>query len=204
MNRATRCSGQKNNPTEKIVEPWFTLQSGVKFYPFSPTMDMIDIQDIAHGLSMICRWGGHCREFYSVASHSNFVSMLGRNSEEWKWGLLHDAAEAYVGDVIRPIKRSIPHFKTIENNIHRVILQKFGLMWPGDININIPDWIKHCDNVAMVTEARDLMHGPISDVNLPDPVPAKIKCLSPKQSRIQFLYAFNTLFPEHAVGPEDE
>lgn len=144
---------------------WFTTRSGVSFHPLDPRPEEIVIDDIAHALSNVCRFGGHCRAHYSVAQHSVEVSRyLGKRHGDLlaKYGLLHDAAEAYMGDFIRPIKKLMPSYKEAEDVLLRVILVKFGL------DPNVPDEVKVADNVILACEARDLMVPPCgSDLPLP-------------------------------------
>src|SRR5579872_2947230 len=87
-------------------QPWIQTASGLEFPLFEPRLDAINIEDIAHGLSMICRFTGQCARFYSVAEHSVHVSHLVPR-EDAAWGLLHDAAEAYLGDVASPLKKHL-------------------------------------------------------------------------------------------------
>jgi 5'-deoxynucleotidase YfbR-like HD superfamily hydrolase len=84
-------------------EGYMMTISGRKFYPLAPNPDDVNIDDIAHALANVCRWGGHVKTFYSVAQHSVFVSMT-CHPDNALIGLFHDAAEAYLGDIIRPIK----------------------------------------------------------------------------------------------------
>lgn len=115
---------------------------------------MVDIEDIAHALSNICRYGGHCRTFYSVAQHSVIVSNL---VPDWaaKYGLLHDAAEAYVGDVVRPIKRKLPLHSEMEEKVLDCIYEHLGV--PRVKSGMTKALIKHYDNVALLMERRDLV-----------------------------------------------
>jgi uncharacterized protein len=83
---------------------WIQTYTGKQFWPLSPLPEDIVIEDIAHALSMQCRFGGHVRTFYSVAQHSVHVSLL-VEPQYALWGLLHDAAEAYLVDLPRPIKK---------------------------------------------------------------------------------------------------
>ena len=80
--------------TDERIGSWLQTYTGKKFYPFDPREEEVDILDIAHALSQLCRFGGHTKEFYSVAEHCVLVSMC-CPSEVKLLGLLHDAAEAY-------------------------------------------------------------------------------------------------------------
>ena len=124
---------------------------GIKMYPLDPRPEEIELEDIAHALSNICRFTGHCSEFYSVAQHSVAVSAL-CSHENAMWGLLHDASEAYICDVARPLKRSDTFFPYLEAeaNLMMVIAKKFNLQ-PFE-----PEEVKKLDNVLLLTEARDL------------------------------------------------
>jgi hypothetical protein len=91
-----------------------------------PTPEMICMEDIAHHLSMLCRYNGATRDFYSVAEHSVHLSRL--VPEEYAlWALLHDASEAYTGDYISMMKRRDPWFQSVENRLMEVIAEKFNL-----------------------------------------------------------------------------
>jgi hypothetical protein len=128
---------------------WILTQSGIKFDLFAPTPDMVNINDIAHALAHICRFGGHSQEFYSVAQHSLIVS-AGVSAADAMVGLMHDATEAYCGDMVRPLKRRMPDYKMVEDGIWLAIQAKFRL---GDIT----PAIKVADERALQTERRDLM-----------------------------------------------
>jgi uncharacterized protein len=101
--------------------------SGKKFHPFDPQPDEIDIGDIAHALSHQCRFTGHTRVFYSIAEHSlNVAAIL---PDELKLaGLLHDASEAYLSDISRPIKQTLPDYRELEYRIEAAIASKFGTL----------------------------------------------------------------------------
>jgi len=100
--------------------------TGKPFYPLAPTMDSIDIVDIAHSLSLTCRFAGHVSTFYSVAEHCVLLSYAVA-PENALWALLHDATEAYVGDMVWPLKEEVPQYKAIEDDLMRVICAKYGL-----------------------------------------------------------------------------
>lgn len=169
------------------MSSWIQTYTGRQFTPLDPQLDDIDILDIAHALSLLCRYNGHCRSFYSVADHSVRVSRI-VPQEDALWGLLHDAAEAYVGDFPRPIKRQMPVFRDLEDRILQVVMQRFGLGWP------MPDTVKEADDILLVTEKRDLVKaiddpwGPV----LP-PLPETIVPLSPEASEQAFLERFREL-----------
>jgi hypothetical protein len=99
--------------------------TGIYMNVFEPTLDMICIEDIAHALSMQPRFGGHLPVFYSVAQHSVLCSNL-VNDESKLQALLHDASEAYIIDVPRPIKQRLTNYKQIEDTLMNLIAEKFG------------------------------------------------------------------------------
>jgi hypothetical protein len=104
--------------------------SGKKFDLFKPDPDMVDILDIAKGLSYNSHFGGHCPLFFSIAQHCLMVvHLLPKNSgRELKlMALLHDAAEAYIGDMIKPLKLHFPLFKEIEDRIMEAVCVRYGL-----------------------------------------------------------------------------
>jgi 5'-deoxynucleotidase YfbR-like HD superfamily hydrolase len=111
---------------------------------------MIDIRDIAHALARIGRYNGHTTEFYSVAQHCILVSRQ-LPKEEALHGLLHDAAEAYLGDVTAPLKRQLPKYMEIEKRMETVIGEKYG------IPASKSEAVHEADMRMLMTEARDLM-----------------------------------------------
>jgi hypothetical protein len=115
---------------------------------FSP--DDVRLPDIAHALSLINRYTGHTLLPYSVAQHSVVVSQICA-PEHALWGLLHDASEAYLGDVASPLKHMLPQYKTLEQHVQRQIAKRFGLAWP------MPDEVHEADLRALMAEKDWLM-----------------------------------------------
>ena len=133
-----------------IIQP--TL-SGREMDLMNPKPEDVDIKDIAHALSLTCRWRGQTRQCYTVAQHCVVVS-LACPAPARMWGLLHDAAEAYIPDVAAPLKPLLPELEDIEECILRdAIAPRFGLPWP------IPDDVWEVDVAAAMAEARDLIGG---------------------------------------------
>lgn len=114
----------------------------------------IDLEDIAHGLSHICRFGGHVRSYYSVAQHSVLVSEL-CDTADARIGLLHDATETYLGDVISPLKRQpgMETYRDIEAKMADAVAIRFGLP-----SLETPS-VELADRLAVFLEMRDLMVG---------------------------------------------
>lgn len=110
----------------------------------------VQLPDIAHALSLINRFTGHSKCPYSVAQHSVMVSRL-THPDHARWGLLHDASEAYLGDVATPLKSLLPGYRQLEERVQRVIANVFGLSWP------MPPEVKHADLRALMAEKRDLL-----------------------------------------------
>jgi uncharacterized protein len=139
---------------------WILTRSGRKFDLANPTADMVDPADIAHSLSMQCRFNGHTSHFYSVAQHCYLVADL-VPAEHQLAALLHDATEAYVGDMVRPLKEGMREcaryngttcmYDVTEQRVWEAICERF------DLSPILPDSVKHADLVALATEKRDLM-----------------------------------------------
>lgn len=128
------------------------------------TPDDICIEDIAHHLSNICRFTGATRQFYSVAQHCCLVAEL-LPPELKLEGLLHDAAEAYVGDMSSPLKRAVgAAYKDIERGVTEAIVAKFDR--PHNLLLLDDQLVKAADNEAFYIEARWLM--PQSDTYWPE------------------------------------
>src|ERR1035437_1784040 len=105
---------------------WMQVYSGARFYPLDPRPDEIDAADIAHALSLLCRYGGHVDRFYSVAEHCVLMSRAVA-PENALAALLHDATEAYVVDVPRPLKRCLRDYAPIEAAVWRAIASRFSV-----------------------------------------------------------------------------
>ena len=173
---------------------WIQTYSGRQFFPLEPRIEDVDIRDIAHALSLLCRFNGHSRVFYSVAEHSVRVSRALAGPVA-AWGLLHDAAEAYLSDIPTPIKRRLPEFGAAEDRLLRVIVESFGLSWP------MPPDVDEADRRALATEARDLMDLPPRDWGLDAlPFAEAIRPWSPVEAEDAFLLAFNRLEREGLVS----
>lgn len=112
---------------------WIQTFSRRRFDLLNPNPDDILITDIARALSMQCRYVGHVDRFYSVAEHSvriaREVRRRGGSLSEQRWGLLHDAAEAYLGDVSRPLKQlpAMQPYRDAEKVLMAAIAKRFGL-----------------------------------------------------------------------------
>src|SRR3954462_5017501 len=131
------------------VGPTIMLRSGAWFDFCAPASSDFTIEDIAHGLSNICRYSGQCKSFYSVAEHSILVSETAVGFEFE--ALLHDAAEAFLGDITRPLKQMLPDFKRIEAAVQDAVLKRFGLAHP------LPPQIKEADLRVLAAEQRQIM-----------------------------------------------
>ncbi|AWW31867.1 hypothetical protein DN752_17965 [Echinicola strongylocentroti] len=112
--------------------------SGKYLNVFDPNPDDIVIEDIAHGLALECRFGNHLPVHYSVANHSIEVSNGLPNHLKLE-GLLHDASEAYLGDMASPIKKSMPDYQRIEDGLMRAIADKFSFNYPLSKEVKIED-----------------------------------------------------------------
>lgn len=164
---------------------WMETFTGKRVNPLDLKPDDVDIVDIAHALSQICRYGGHCHKFYSVAEHCIRVSQITPDKLRLA-ALLHDAAEAYLGDVIRPLKHTIPNLREIEERAQQVIYEVFGVsLSKGGYTL-----IKELDNILIATEARDLMVNSAQWNNLPTPLPGTITPIPMYQAKDIFLEKF--------------
>lgn len=124
---------------------WIWTYTGRQFYPLDPRPEDVCIEDIAHHLAMKCRYSGATMGFYSVAEHSVHVSRY-VPAEDAKWGLLHDAAEAYLADIPRPVKAHIPGWRKIERRVEKAVLERFGM---SDFE---PDAVRLIDTAILADE----------------------------------------------------
>lgn len=156
----------------------------------APDPDKIRIEDIAHALAFLCRFNGHVRFHYSVAQHSILVAELvaARCGPELALSaLLHDAAEAYLGDLISPLKALLPDFKRIEAIVARTIADKFGLAHPEPLAIKDAD-------LAVLAAEREQVIAPTDKTAWRELPPAPegllIRPMSAEVVRVSFLERF--------------
>jgi hypothetical protein len=177
------------------MRPDILTFSGHYFDFINPELSKIEIDDIAHGLSNICRFGGQCREFYSVAQHSVLVSEHCDLPFRYD-GLMHDAAEAFIGDIPAPLKRLLPEYKVIEKRVEDVIAKRFRVSNPLHAHI------KHMDLILLATEQRDLMAphddewGIIANIK---PLQQTIHPWTANEAKEQFLKRYSQLLEFHRM-----
>lgn len=172
----------------RIVGPTILLFSGEYFDFEDPERSLFDIHDIARGLSHICRFAGQCSRFYSVAEHSVYVSQIVPIEHAFA-GLMHDAAEAFVGDMAKPLKVMCPDYSAIEKRVERAVLDRFGLTLP------LPPQVKEADIIMLATEQQQIMRNrddweytrgrQVAEI--------EIKCLDPDDAYRLFVERFRHL-----------
>jgi hypothetical protein len=171
-------------------EHYVTTIGGRKFWPLDPRAEDICIQDIAHSLAHICRFNGHVRTFYSVAQHSLLVATH-VPPEFALYGLLHDAAEAYLGDLSSPIKHSaqMRRFRSADKKLTAMIYRRFGLHGAE------PSIVKVVDRTLIVDEIRDVaLHVGVRQPHLQGPgLGIRISPMCPEEAGHAFLFRFHQL-----------
>lgn len=141
-----------HDPDEEPRGDWMQTYTGRAFYPMAAKVDDIDPLDIGHALSLLCRYGGHVSRYYSVAEHCVLMSRAVA-PENQLWALLHDATEAYLGDMIRPLKLALPAYREAEDRLMAVICDRFGLAH------ECPPEVKHADR-RILRDERDALMAP--------------------------------------------
>ena len=142
------------------VGDWMLTATGRVFWPLDPRPEEVCIEDIAHALSNLCRYGGHATKFYSVAQHCVLLSRKATPDLALE-ALMHDAAEAYVVDIPRPLKRFLPGYAEIEQRVHAAIAARFNLA--PEIPIEVKAW----DELILVDEMAQVMPTSPRPLNLP-------------------------------------
>jgi len=161
---------------------WMQTYTGRVFYPLFPSAEAVCIEDIAHALSLLCRFGGHCQRFYSVAEHSVHVAHAARDHLK-RSALLHDASEAYAVDIPRPLKISLPDYQVVEDLITAAIAERFG------VSFDSPE-IKALDRAILVDEARQNMAPPPQQWDGPtEGLGITLRFWSPEEAEHEFLAA---------------
>lgn len=172
-------------------EHWISTRLVPRFYFLNPQESDIIIEDIAHSLSMLCRFGGHCDKFYSVAEHSVLVARILAKQKAGKLtelaGLLHDAEEAYVPDIPAPIKRHMPEALAMYAQLQGAIYQKFGIV--------DADWetVKDIDRRICITEAKRLGLWNVDWRYVGTILSTEIFGWTPRKAEREFLQYYNRL-----------
>lgn len=135
------------------MENYIETYTGILFNFLDPPEEQFNIVDIAHALSMTCRYTGHCQKFYSVAEHSwHMARMLGGCSKEIQLAaLLHDGGEAYLPDVASPVKQHLPDYNAMEDKILSALFNKYHLEYP------MHQAVKAADRAMLSIEATHLL-----------------------------------------------
>lgn len=173
---------------------WIQTWAGVEFPVLNPKPEHVWITDISHALSNICRFGGHVNKFYSVAQHSIIVSENVPAEFAFE-GLMHDATEAYIGDLVRPLKHCglLDDFHEIEAVVWGAIAEKFSLLK------ELPSCIHEADARVLMTEKRDLKSkrtGGTPWAVKAEPYDFTIHALPPEEAERRFAARFNKLWRE--------
>ncbi len=182
-------------PVGLKLEPGILTYDGQHFDFIEPENNTLSIETIAHALSNLCRFSGHTRRFYSVAQHSYLVS-LACDPKDALFGLLHDAAEAFLGDISSPLKQLLPEYIVLEKRLEVVIRSHFKL--PAEM----PASVKYADMAVQAAEKRDLM--PDTDRVWPflegiKPWHMWIRPWSPDEALLEFLMRYKEL-----TSPQNE
>lgn len=167
---------------QTVKGPTILLNSGSYFNYEIPHESTWTLDDIAHGLAMTCRFGGQARRYYSVAEHSVYVSRLVPPYLAWD-ALMHDAAEAFICDMPKPLKELLPDYKVIEKRVEAAIAERHGLRDPMPAEIKLADiQMLRAEQLQVMGNNDDWVW--TFDVPEPDVV---IQCLLPEQAKALFL-----------------
>lgn len=176
-----------------------TLYSGRQVDPWSVKPEDIDIASVAHSLSMLCRFGGHSNEFYSVAQHCVRAAQLVPKKDRLQ-ALLHDATESFVQDLIRPVKCMLLRYKELERDIWKQFAARFRL--PEEF----PASVMQADEVCLKAEIRQFMNPPGRDTELAsdyfarvadtDPVP---RVWTPREAESMYLMTFSDAVAQYGA-----
>jgi hypothetical protein len=161
----------KTNPNAILIH------SGILFDVFNPKAEDVKVIDIAHALSNLCRYGGHCPKFYSVAQHSVLCSFQPGTPQEQMEFLMHDASEAYLIDLPRPIKRNMPNYVAIEEPLLKLIFERYKLNYP------LSERVHEVDSLLLHFEYDNFY----TNYN------PSFECWAPEDAKMKFLARFNEL-----------
>jgi hypothetical protein len=186
--------------TEPRKGDWMQTFTGKQFWPADPRAEEIDIRDIAHALSMQCRYAGHCLRFYSVAEHSVHVARwvaatYGGSTALQLKALLHDATEAYLVDVPRPVKPFLVGYKEAEARLWKVIANSHGM------SDEMPSEVHEADNRILWDERAQNMSPSVHEWSgNPDPLGINLEFWSPDRAESKFLNAYREITAEGGLS----
>lgn len=167
---------------------WMQTYSGRRFWPMDPRSNEVFIEDIAHGLSMQCRYAGHCIRFYSVAEHSVLIArwLLAQcaSAETALWGLLHDASEAYLIDVPRPVKPFLDGYKAAESRVMAAVCDCF------DLPREMPDAVHEADGGIINDERANMRRCEHEWAYTGEALGVSLEYWTPEEAESEFLAAY--------------
>jgi hypothetical protein len=172
-----------------MKSPTILLHSGEYLNLLDPKSSKFSIEDIAHGLSMTCRFNGQCNYFYSVAEHCVFMSHQIQTEYAFE-ALMHDASEAFLGDIVTPLKKILPAYQEIEKSFERQIALRYNLP------MKMSPQVKKADTRMCVTEKQQLMNNfDVWDEGMRDVLPYNIDlpCWPSDYAKQMFLQTYERL-----------
>lgn len=167
---------------------WMQTFTGRQFWPLDPRSGEVHLVDIAHALSMQCRYAGHCIEYYSVAEHCVLLAQFVPKPLK-PWALMHDASEAYLVDVPRPVKADLTGYRALEEGVMLAVAARFGLEWP------MPAALHEFDDRIIGDERVNLSTCVADWTTVHDPLGITLHNWSPAEAKVQFLRMFAEVFP---------
>lgn len=170
--------------------------TGRKFWPMDPRAEEVFVEDIAHALSLQCRYAGHCLRFYSVAEHSVLIArhLRWEGVDVALWALLHDASEAYLVDVPRPVKPYLDGYKAAEAKVMAAVCDRFGL--PNEM----PAMVHDADNRIIADELVNLVPMDWHVRYAGQELCVELRYWSPEKAREEFMATFDALMDNRARG----
>ncbi len=185
------CSAPSNDNVPVAVQParhgsWMQTFTGRQFWPMDPRADEVHIEDIAHALSMQCRYTGHSLRFYSVAEHCVLLARYVSEPNQL-WALLHDASEAYLVDVPRPVKPFLAGYKEAEARVMAAVCDRFGLPYQMPAEV-------HAADGAIIGDERANMAPCVAEwAPTGEPLGVRLEYWTPERAESEFLRAFDWL-----------
>jgi|SRR5579864_4111386 len=182
-----------------VSKAWIITYTGLKFYHLNPKVEMVCVEDIAHSLAQTCRWTGHTRFHYSVAQHSVYTSLICPPKYAFDC-LMHDASEAYLGDMNRPLKHFTeagPAYLKIEEKVEEVIFKKFGLSFPMHPAVKEADvQMLYAEKAQLMNVREDTKYEARKWGHDETPANIHIERWTPRRAEKLFLRRFEELYKE--------